>query len=176
MRLFAALELPTGTVEHADGALAPVRERHPQLHWVPPTRWHLTLAFYGEVADRKVDALVAKVDRAVAGRAPMSLRLEGSGQFARRALWLGVTGDRTAMGSLARQLSVEQRPYRPHLTVARLRGAVDARPASQELRDYVGPTWLADTVHLVRSRLGPSPTYDDIATFPLEGPAAQPVG
>ncbi|HEU5241008.1 MAG TPA: 2'-5' RNA ligase family protein, partial [Ornithinibacter sp.] len=34
---------------HADAALAPVRAANPDLRWVPPERWHLTLAFYGEV-------------------------------------------------------------------------------------------------------------------------------
>jgi len=35
------------------------------------------------------------------------------------------------------------------------------------LSGYAGPAWTAGAVHLVRSRLGPAPAYDDVATWPL---------
>jgi 2'-5' RNA ligase len=111
----------------------------------------------------------------------MDLALAGAGSFARRALWLGVTGvppdgtDAIArLRALARALSREPHPraYRPHLTIARLRadtdpGAADAAVAA--LASYVGPSWPATEVHLVHSRLGGSmgPVYDDLATWPL---------
>ena len=41
------------------------------------------------------------------------------------------------------------------------------RSAVESLRAYDGPVWTASTVHLVQSHLGPSPTYDDVATWPL---------
>lgn len=59
------------------------------------------------------------------------------------------------------------RAYRPHLTIARLRGAVDATGAVAELAAYAGPTWPVQEVHLVRFRLGPSPAYEDLATWLL---------
>lgn len=177
MRLFVALDLPAEVADHADRALAPVRDRHGELRWVPPQRWHLTLAFYGDVPDERVAAVAARVERGVrgprgrrgqAGRRPLELRLGGSGRFARRALWLGVDGDVAGLRSLARGVASDRSPFRAHLTVARLRGGVDAAPAQAELADYAGPSWVAATVHLVRSRLGANPSYDDVATWPLD--------
>jgi 2'-5' RNA ligase len=171
MRLFVALTAPAEVVAHAESAIAPLREGHPDLRWIPADRWHLTLAFYGEVPDDKVAGTERMITGRVAGRPPLHLRFRGAGSFARRALWLGVDGDVVGLKALARAVTFERRPYRPHLTVARLRGTVDAGPAVEALAAYDGPTWIADRVHLVRSHLGPRPTYDDVTTWPL---TAQP--
>ena len=174
MRLFVALRPPAEVLAHADAALAPVRMAHPDLRWVPPERWHLTLAFYGEVPDGKVEGphgVVAMVERRLRGHPPCTLSFAGAGQFARRALWLGVAGEVDTLRATARAVTFERRPYRPHLTVARLRGGVDAGGAVESLTTYAGPAWTAGTVHLVRSRVGPSPRYDDVATWTLPPPA-----
>ena len=170
MRLFVAVRPPAEVVAHADAALAPVRAEHHALRWVPSERWHLTLAFYGEVPDDKVDGTVEMVERRLRGHQACALWFSGAGQFSRRALWLGVTGAVDVLRATARAVTFERRPYRPHLTVARLRGGVDAAGAVESLRTYTGPVWTADTVHLVRSRLGPSPVYDDVASWPLPPP------
>ena len=171
MRLFVAVRAPDPVLAHADAALGPVRAAYPDLRWVPADRWHLTLAFYGEVPDGKVDGTIEMVERRLRGKAACSLAFRGSGYFSRRALWIGVGGEVDRLRVAARAVTFERRPYRPHLTVARIRGHVDPAPAAERLRDYAGPTWLADTVHLVRSHLGPSPTYEDIATWPLDASA-----
>jgi 2'-5' RNA ligase len=168
VRVFVALRLPAEVADDADRALAPVRAAHPELRWVPPVRWHLTLAFHGEVADDKVPALADKLGRRVRRHGPLELALRGSGHFARRALWLGVAGDVDPLGALARDVTADGSPFRAHLTVARLRGGVDPAPARAGLAGYAGPSWTADQVCLVRSRLGPAPTYDDVAVWPLE--------
>jgi 2'-5' RNA ligase len=167
VRLFVALHPPPDVVEHADRAVAAVRPRHPDLRWVPAVRWHLTLAFYGEIEDDTVGGVADMVQRRITGHPALELRFQGAGQFARRALWLGVAEQVAGLKALARAVTFERKPYRPHLTVARLRGPVDARPAVAELATYEGPVWVADSVHLVRSRLGPSPSYDDVASWPL---------
>ncbi|HEX6935918.1 MAG TPA: RNA 2',3'-cyclic phosphodiesterase [Actinomycetes bacterium] len=168
MRLFVALSPPAAVIDHADSAVARVRARHPELRWVPAHRWHLTLAFYGEVADDDLDGVRGRITRAVRGKAAMELSFRGAGFFARRAVWLGIVGDVAGLQALAREVATERRPFRPHLTVARMRGTTDPEPAVAELADYEGPPWVADSVHLVRSQLGPSPTYADMATWSLD--------
>jgi 2'-5' RNA ligase len=184
VRLFVALRPPPDAMRHAASAVEAVRVVHEGPRWVPAERWHLTLAFYGEVAGRDVDRTARRVGRAVAGAGAMDLALAGAGSFARRALWLGVTGrtidstdgsdDVTRLEALARALSSEPRPrpYRPHLTIARLRADTDpaaAEAAVAALSAYAGPSWRATEVHLVHSQLrgGQGPTYDDLATWTL---------
>lgn len=172
MRLFVAVRPPLDALAHAEAAVAPVRERHPAPRWLPAERWHLTLAFYGEVADTDVDRVVRQVGRGVTGVGALRLSLHGAGQFARRAVWLGLDGDVSALRATAGSVAAGgerrgSRAYRPHLTVARLRGQVDVTGAVAELAAYAGPPWPVQEVYLVRSRLGPSPTYEDVATWLL---------
>jgi hypothetical protein len=51
--------------------------------------------------------------------------------------------------------------------VARVRDDTGTSEVVAALSGYAGPTWPAGAVHLVRSQLGPSPAYDDVATWPL---------
>ena len=167
MRLFVAVRPPPSAVQHAAAAVGEVRPLALGLRWVPPERWHLTLAFYGEVPDDEVDRVVARTARRVGGALEMGLALTGAGRFGGRAVWLGVTGDVAALRSLAGALDPGGRRYRPHLTVARVRDDTGTAEVVAALAAYAGPAWTAGAVHLVRSRLGPAPAYDDVATWPL---------
>ncbi len=167
MRLFLALWPPSEAVAHAEEAVAPVRASFPDLRWIPSERWHLTLAFYGELTDRDAGRLEARLGRQVARHAAMTLGFEGSGRFPKRAVWLGVSGDVRPLRALAQRVARDDRPYRPHLTVARLRGPADPSGAVEALAAYDGPNWPGTEVTLVRSHLGPSPSYETLATFPL---------
>lgn len=147
-----------------------------RLRWGAPERWHLTLAFYGEVDDP--GPLAARLGRAAARSRPLSLALAGAGRFGRGVLWAGVAGDVEDLVHLAagctaagrrEGLEVEDRPYRPHLTVARSRRPVDLRPAVELLAHHDGPVWPADRLHLVVSELGSEPHYRDVASWPLGG-------
>ena len=170
MRLFVGVRPSAAALEHAQSAVDRVRPAYPDLRWIPAGRWHLTLAFYGEIPDGKVGGVVTMVSRELRDLTAFTVSLHGAGQFPRRALWLGIDGDLLALRRVARAVTFERRPYRPHLTVARLRGGSDAAGAAEELSGYAGPAWPVTEVHLVRSQLGPAPTYDDIASWTLPAP------
>jgi 2'-5' RNA ligase len=164
VRTFVAVRPPPAAVEHLRAVLA---------SWPSaPERWHLTLAFLGEVADPS--ALVPGLAGVCVRRAPLELRLAGSGAFGRGGpVWVGVNGDRAALSALAGAVAqacrdvgidVERRPYRPHLTVGR-RG----RPDPARLAAYAGPSWTATEVELVASRLGPPFEHRVLERFPLGG-------
>lgn len=165
-------------VETARAALGPDERA---LRWGAPERWHLTLAFYGDVADP--DPLAVRLARAAARTRPLSLSLVGAGRFGRAVLWAGVTGDvadlvrlasRCAAAGRREGLDVEDRPYRPHLTVARSRRPVDLRPAVELLHHHGGPGWTADRLHLVVSELGSEPHHRDVVSWPLGGQPEEP--
>jgi 2'-5' RNA ligase len=85
-----------------------------------------------------------------------------------------------SVGAAARRcgIAVDDRPYRAHLTLARARPGTDLRPAVEALRDFSGRPWIADALHLVRSRLGAGPggtaAHEVLATWPLGRPPASP--
>jgi 2'-5' RNA ligase len=186
MRLFAAIVPPPRAVEQLAHAIAAVRREHPDVpvRWAPPERWHLTLAFYGEVGEQAAPELAERLGRAAGRRPPMRLSFTGAGRFGDRVLWIGLQGDTDELTLLAASstgagrrcgLSMEDRAYRPHLTVARS-GGRGARPDLESLvaalRGYAGEPWDADRLVLVRSHLGPQPRYDEHAAWVLGGGAA----
>jgi 2'-5' RNA ligase len=131
-------------------------------------------------ADR-VARLIAAAAPAVAVAPPMTLRLAGAGRFGStrrpQVFWAGLDGDVRPVIQLARRLAgaaralhlpVEDRPFRAHLTVGRWR---PQRPADgalpQRLADYRGPEWPVTEVRLLESHLGPKPSYETVASWPV---------
>lgn len=168
MRLFAAIRPPAPALVHLEGALAPLRAgAGGRLRWIPPEQLHLTVAFYGNVPDGAVPDLQSSLASVVSGSGELQLALRGAGTFSSRNLWVGVSGQvrqlRALMADTARSPLIDegdQRPPRPHLTVARVgRRArdLDVRPFARALAVYAGPTWTAHQVELVASRLGEGP-------------------
>ena len=176
-----AVDPPAGARDHLAAALADLHGAPGEPRWTAPDRWHLTLLFLGAVPDRQVPDLVAAVGPEVAAGAPGRLRLAGAGRFVSvrrpQVAWIGLDGDVTALGDLAGRLGraarrlrleVEDRAFRPHLTVGRWR---PGRPADGTLLDrlagYRGPDWPVAEVRLLESRLGPRPVYGELATWPV---------
>jgi len=126
-----------------------------------------------------VPQLVTGAGPAVAAAPAMRLRLSGGGRFGSRrrpqVAWTGLDGDVVPLVELAARLAkvarslrleVEERPFRPHLTLGRWR---PGRPADGDLMDrladYSGPDWPVAEVRLIESHLGPKPTYDTVASW-----------
>lgn len=166
MRLFVAVTPPPDALDELRSATAAVRAGSDGLRWSPPEQWHLTLAFLGEVDDRARHDVTERLGRAAARHAPCTLALAGAGRFGQRVLWTRVDGDVDRLRRLAAsvraaarraRIAVEDRPYRPHLTLARARDGADLRPAVDALGGFAGRAWTARELHLVRSRLGAGP-------------------
>jgi RNA 2',3'-cyclic 3'-phosphodiesterase len=163
MRLFAAVALPDDIVAGLDAALADHRDD--VLAWTLPEQWHITLAFYGQVEDRRVPDLKARLTRAAKRHPVMSLALDGAGRFDGRTLWVGCSGDLATLRNISRSVVAAGRRvgassaddafrFRAHVTLARARRPVDLRPYVAALDAFRSRPWTADSVSLVRSHLG----------------------
>jgi 2'-5' RNA ligase len=179
VRLFVALTPPPDAVSELREAAAAVSGL-PALRWTRPDQWHLTLAFLGEVDDQALLDLAERLGRAAARHGPLTLALQGAGRFGNRVLWTRVNGDVEALRRLAAsvraaarraRLAVEDRPYRPHLTLARGREGADLRPAVDALDGFTGSPWTAAELNLVRSWLGSGPErtalHEVLMSWPL---------
>jgi len=131
------------------------------------------------VPEEQIPPLVTAAGPAIAAAPPMTLRLAGGGRFGSvrrpQVAWAGLDGDvrplvdlagRLADAARALRLPVEDRPFRPHLTLGRWRPARPADGAlTDRLADYRGPAWPVTAVRLLESHLGPKPTYDTVAEW-----------
>jgi RNA 2',3'-cyclic 3'-phosphodiesterase len=169
VRCFVALEIPADARERIAADIDRACGVFPDgLRLIPPQRWHITLAFFGQVPDDRVPELDLQLTRAVEGHGRLRLALSGAGRFGSGVLWIGVEGNAELLGSLACDVAqagarvgakAELRPLRPHVSVGRMRSDGNLRPLVAELSDARGPAWTADEVVLMSSVLGPSPTY-----------------
>ena len=155
--------LPDDVVADLDAVIA--RHRDDVLAWTLHEQWHLTLAFYGQVADERVPNLKARLTRAAKRYPVLSLALDGAGRFDERALWVGCSGDVATLRDIARSAAAAGRRvgaasaddafrFRAHVTLARARRPVDLRPYVAALDAYRSRSWSVDAVSLVRSHLG----------------------
>jgi 2'-5' RNA ligase len=139
---------------------------------------HLSLACLGEVAAPRLAGRVERRGRTAGRHPPLRLQLADGGRFDRSVLWVGVDGDVEQLQRLAGSvagaarhsgIAVEERPYRPHVTLARARPAADLRPLAALLEGYRGPAWSASEIVLVRSRTGPDPEHVPVTRWALTG-------
>ncbi|MFH9006761.1 RNA 2',3'-cyclic phosphodiesterase [Streptomyces afghaniensis] len=188
MRLFAAVLPPDGVVREL-GAVVDALHKLPGadgLRWTGRPGWHFTLAFYGEVDDGLLPELSARLERAARRTGPFPLAVRGGGQFGHgRALWTGAEGDLATLRLLAERAEAaarraglpmgEHRRYKPHLTLARSRDAVEVRAYLEALDAFVSRSWTVRELVLVRSNLptsgvaGEQPRYEAVARWPLGG-------
>mgnify|MGYP001824721362 CR=1 FL=1 len=212
-RIFAALVPPQDVLAHLHVALAALprgkdaqaalpREKdgkrgqpaRPTLRWGDPAQWHMTVAFYGDIAEGAVPELTAALDESVGALEAPTLRLRGAGSFGGRNLWVGVTPEgpddarslsalletSAAVGDVVGADLLEGRDRRrAHLTLARVsagarrhgRAPEELTAVVRALAVYEGPPWRPGEVVLVSSELGAGrsggPLHQVIATLPF---------
>ncbi|CAM5288459.1 RNA 2',3'-cyclic phosphodiesterase [Streptomyces xanthochromogenes] len=179
VRVFIALAPPDDAKDELARALRSAYETYPGLRWNRIEDWHITLAFLGELPVASVPGLRRPLGELAAGRPPLRLSLRGAGHFDERVLWSGIEGDLDGLHGLTAEvraavrecgIAFEERPLRPHLTLARARrdDPSSVMRVAAGLAAFAGRTWPAERLHLVGSNIGRGPGpihYRDIASW-----------
>ena len=172
LRLFFAVELPPEVRARAAEHAARLRQSFPDVRagWERPEKMHVTLKFLGDVDASQLPPLARAAEVATRGLSSFNLALEGAGSFpprgAPRVLWLGLRDDAGRLARLQNRLEDEceregfprePRPFKPHLTLARLRTPHGARElAAVHGKTPFGPfAFQVTELLLIRSQLGP---------------------
>ena len=137
MRLFIGIGLPAPV---ADELAKSARKLIPaasaaKIRWTPPANMHITLSFLGQVHEGRRGV----IEQALAAiQAPhMQLALDGYGTFDRVGVLYAGVKKSPALLALAEQamgamqtigFTREDRPYSPHITLARTRDRLHLRP------------------------------------------------
>ena len=129
---------------------------------------HLTLVFLGSRPEEDAERLGPLVIGCADGPVEVALG---------EALWLAPrrphvrdsTGALAALqGRVADALDErEDRAYRPHVTVARVRKGARIRPSEVQLPPTPEASFGLEALALYSSRLGPKPRYEPLARVPL---------
>ncbi|WP_399494910.1 RNA 2',3'-cyclic phosphodiesterase [Streptomyces sp. P9(2023)] len=183
VRVFIALAPPDDAKAELARALRPAYEAYPGMRWNRIEDWHITLAFLGELPVATVRLLQPPLAELAAARSPLKLALRGGGHFDGRVLWSGIDGDLEGLHLLASEvravvkacgIPIEDRPLRPHLTLARARRSdpTCVLDAASELDTFTGHPWPTPRLHLVASNTarGPGPIhYRDVGSWHFGG-------
>jgi RNA 2',3'-cyclic 3'-phosphodiesterase len=183
-RLFTAIEIPHTVRMH----LALMRAPLPGTKWIEPDEMHITLRFAGDIDGRVADEFVDQLAGIRAQPFPVSIR--GVGAFGGRepkVLWAGVEAG-AELDALARAneraarsagLEPEGRAFRPHVTLARMRGGRQQAVARflEQHGGFRATPFVAERFVLLSAKPGTGGgPYVVEAEFPFDGVGAQDAG
>ena len=141
-RLFCAVELPAEVRKQLEEHILKLRRALPDVaaSWSRVENIHLTLKFLGNVALDRIPAISAAASRAVGEFSSFPIGVGNTGVFPKpsraQVLWIGVSAPSGKLSALQGRLEnecaaegfpKEDRAYRPHLTIARIRRPEGAR-------------------------------------------------
>jgi RNA 2',3'-cyclic 3'-phosphodiesterase len=141
MRIFIGIDLEPEVRARISRFIDGVQGFAPDARWVRPESLHITLKFIGEQKPEQVDAITERLRRVEAGG--FEIRCVGYGFFptakAPRVFWIGIhAGPQLAglaetidMATAELGIQSENRPYSPHLTLARA-GGTSGAPKQQK--------------------------------------------
>jgi 2'-5' RNA ligase len=180
VRLFIAIEIPENIRNGFASLLKEFRAIAPQLKWARAENLHVTLKFLGETESAKLNAL-QNVLSTVRSPDQVNLEFRGLGFFPNekrpRVFWAGMETSAN-LKTLAADIdqaahrlgfSLEQRPFTPHLTLARFSlPGVPPKLLQAVQRKTAHPFGSLRTqeFHLIESKLKPSGAeYTTLQTF-----------
>lgn len=185
IRSFLAFELPREVKTVLEQLARELREYDLPVKWVKAQNIHLTMVFLGNVKPDVLAPLQERVQGLCSEFGPFSAAVGGIGTFPNRrrprVLWLGLNGELERLSlfrdTLQRNLvpfgiTVEKRPFRPHLTLGRFRKGKSS--GLEELLSRYGevksPSAMLRELVLFRSDLKPTgAVYTRLAAWPLSG-------
>ena len=171
-RAFIAIELPDEISAFIRKIQEGLRSYGFKARWVRPENIHLTLKFLGDINKEDIKKAGDAIISAAGENASMSLGAKGIGFFPgvkrSRVIWTGIAGQTRELADLQKTLDgkletigfpKEKRPFKGHLTIARIKRKIDARrliDAMKEFGRFESKTFIANEVVLFKSELKPS--------------------
>lgn len=173
IRTFLALEVPLeirkSLVEHQKELSS---QDIGDIHWIEIDHLHLTVHFLGNNSSPTLVQALVDVRKVISELAPFEISLAPAGVFDRHlkpsVIWVGIQDpsknlrklhDLTAEALTRDGIVLEKRPYKPHLTLGRVRScSLEQSKNLHELIDQlkIEPmTWKIDSMVLFESKLSP---------------------
>ena len=190
MRLFLAVIPPEDFRQELSRQVDELREAladDPALRWTRPQTWHLTLQFLGDWPQERLGALEGALHGGISGRGftlqpgelgafpdlrrprVLFLHLEEEVDTSRAAELAGQV--RSAVSEVWSSGPQDGKPFRPHLTLARLKVRLEPGLGSglEGWRPGPLPPWPVRAVQLMASELQPTgAVHRVLRSFPLE--------
>lgn len=145
MRLFLAIDLPEKAKDYLYNFAKNLKRDYVKVSWVPKKNLHLTLKFFGDVEEKKLDELKAELKNIK--QKPFKVKLKGIGFFPDekepRVIWVGISPEKDV---IALQQKIDEallltfpsdQKFQSHLTIGRIRAVKNPKEfakAAKELK------------------------------------------
>ena len=172
IRTFIAMELPDSIKSLLEQVQQELKKLRLAARWVRPQNIHLTLKFLGNINPGDIEKIGGAMADAAGDSAPITLTVGGIGFFPGikrpRVIWVGLGGQTDALRNFQRKLASrlasiglpsDKKSFKAHLTLGRIRQAVNPNILSQIIRDYSdlgNLKFSVDRIILFQSDLKPS--------------------
>ena len=184
-RIFCALDIPDEVRQRIREHVNRLIRTNPEVRasWTNPDNIHLTIKFLGNIAVARVPTISEAAAGATNQLSSFTLQISSCGVFPSpshaKVLWIGVNDSSGMLSELRQRLElecekrgfpIEERAFKPHLTLARLRGGnntralVDAHLAA----DFPAQTVTVNELIVFRSELSShGAKYTAISKHPI---------
>lgn len=187
LRTFVAVEIPFEVRDRARRLIDQLAVTAANVKWVEPEHMHWTLKFLGDVGILETPAICEAVARAVEPLVPFDIEARGAGAFPDvqrpRTVWIGTGQGSEQMvelhDSIEHELAklgyrAENRRFRPHLTIGRVRqspaGIDELGELLRQNADFSSGLSTVYEVVVFSSQLsGRGPTYEPLCHAELKG-------
>jgi len=186
IRSFLAIELPEPILRKIEEVQGDLRSTHADVRWVSPEKIHLTLKFFGNIEESRIDPIFKSIEEPIRNTLPFSLKVRGIGAFPHlknpRVIWMGLVNGREVFTLLQKQIETqlekigfqpEARPFHPHLTLGRMKSSRGKEELVERIEKHKEEEFGAvqvERVVLFKSDLRPSgPIYTPLGDMKLGG-------
>ena len=186
LRTFIAINVPPAVLDTITRIQTRFKSLGLRASWVKPGNIHLTLKFLGDTDPDRIPGIQYTLTETLASFSRFQLSLDSAGVFPDtknpRVLWLGLKDEEGALKTLQSDIENalqsigfprEQRPFSPHVTLARIKSSKGKKQLKDEL-DAVNPKGInthpfdVGEIHLYESQLTPKGSiYTVLANFKL---------
>jgi 2'-5' RNA ligase len=136
IRSFLAIELPKTILKKIGEIQEDLRLSRADVKWMNPENIHLTLKFFGNIDESRIDPIVKSIQGPIQTTSSFSVKVRGMGAFPHlknpRVIWIGLVDGKEILVDLQKQLEKElegigfereERSFHPHLTLGRVKSA-----------------------------------------------------
>ena len=134
IRIFVAVCLDEELRRGISAIQERVKKLAPNVKWVAPDNFHVTLKFLGDVRQDRLSIVQAAIDEVAGSLAAFDLTISGTGVFPTprrpRVIWVGVEEGREQLIALAKAVEdrlvragfeKDDKPFRSHITIGRVK-------------------------------------------------------
>lgn len=183
-RIFIALKVDPGELLLRIHSSLKADMAGERISWTDPSNIHLTLSFLGNTEEDLIKAVSIMLKQRCTGFGQFSFILKGSGVFKNyrdpKVIWIGVENNEKLLklnadinpGLKDAGFTLEDRPFRPHITLGRIKSIRNTdilRSSLQRYQDTFIQEVMVNEVILFESILKPSgPEYRPVRKFCLQ--------